>query len=123
MVEVPITYKTPGNYGFDGLVCKNADLNSQEITIDDTAATYTLRTLAAHSEIVKLKYHITEEFNGALKLGNADNAEAYIADAAFPKSGSDVIQLNVLLAAAADIKLAVSGCTQGAGWFKLVWEV
>lgn len=123
MAEMPITARIPGNYQWDGVVCKNADLNSVEKTIDDTAATYTLTTLAAGAEVWKLKYIITENFNGTLKLGNGDDDEAYIANADFPKTGSGVVIVGVLLTAAAVVKLTVSGCTQGAGWFKLVWEV
>lgn len=112
-----------GGTKIDQLTSKRADLNSQEITIDDTATAHVMAHLKAHDEVVKLKYIITEEFNGALKLGNADDAEAYIADAIFPKSGSGVLVINKILTAAADIKLTVSGCTTGAGWFKLIWEV
>lgn len=112
-----------GAHKADQLVSKRADINSQEMTIDDTATAHVFVSLPPKAELVKLKYAITEEFDGALKLGNTGNAEAYIADAVFPKTGSDVIILNQLLAAAADIKLTVSGCSQGAGWFKLTWEV
>lgn len=113
-----------GGVKIDNLVGKSVDINSQELTIDETAGSHVFVNLSQKAELVKLKYVITEEFDGALKLGNADTDDAYIADASFPKAaGTDVILLNTILAAAADITLTVSGCTTGAGWFKLVWEV
>jgi len=122
-MAVEIHTRVPGNYMFEGLVSKNADLNSQEITITHTSAVYTLAQLSENAELVKLKFNFPEAFNGSLQLGNAADAEAYIADDDFPKSGADVILINKLLAASADIKLTVSGNTTGEGWFKLLWEV
>ena len=122
-MAVEIHTRIPGNYMFEGLVSKNADLNSQEITITHTSAVYTLAQLPKNAELVKLKFNFPEAFNGSLQLGNASDAEAYIADDDFPKSGADVILINKLLAASADIKLTVSGNTTGEGWFKLLWEV
>jgi hypothetical protein len=122
MAALPLEYPR-GAVKFDSVRCKKADLNSQALTFDHTTATHIIVTLPANAELVKLKYNFSETFNGALKLGNATDDDAYIEDASFPKSGAGVILLNMLLTAEKAIKLKVSGCTTGEGMIKLLWEV
>lgn len=112
-----------GGHKADQFTSKRADINSQEAVIDKTTATYTLQSLPPNAVVARLRYNITEDFDGALKLGNADDAEAYIADLIFPKTGAGIVVIGTVLTAAADIKLDVSGCSAGAGTFKLTWEI
>jgi hypothetical protein len=122
MSALPLEYPR-GACKFDSMRCKKADINSQELDFDESADAYSLITLPPKAEVVKLKYDFSEAFNGSLKLGNASDDEAYIANADFPKSGSGIVMVNKLLTAQAAIILTVAGCTTGLGWAKLVWEV
>lgn len=123
-MAVHIDSRLVGRFGFDGISCKNADLNSQEIEIGSTPATYTLASLKKGDELVKIKYIMSAPFNGTLKLGNGSSADAYVKTGSFPKSGAGVIMIGKMITEDTDIKLEVgSGTTTGAGWFKVVWDV
>ena len=115
-----------GDITVNGNLNLNLPPNSSAKTVDKTAGTTVFaEDLAAKTEVVKLRYVITQTFQGCtMELGDGTDPDAFISDANFPKTaGSGVVEIGVVPTNAFDIVLTVGeGGTAGAGWFKVEWS-
>lgn len=109
----------------DNLMADKLYANQAKLIFDEAAGSYVIGTVPGNSILEYVVVNIDTGFNDTLTLGNASNADAYIADADFPKTAGmhDPIALNIPFAAATDIKLAVgASTTEGAGTVWLLWR-
>lgn len=115
-----------GDLTVGGILNVTLPPNSSEKSVTKTAGTTKFAEgLAAKTEVVKLRYVITEKFEGCtMELGDGSTVDAFITDANFPKDvGSGVVSIAKVPTSAFDIVLTVgSGGTSGAGWFKVEWS-
>jgi len=115
-----------GDLTVGGILNVTLPPNSSEKSVTKTAGTTKFAEgLAAKTEVVKLRYVITEKFEGCtMKLGDGSTVDAFITDANFPKDvGSGVVSIAKVPTSAFDIVLTVGeGGTAGAGWFKVEWS-
>jgi hypothetical protein len=124
--EVKDDLSVGGDITVNGNLNLNLPPNSSAKTVDKTAGTTVFaEDLAAKTEVVKLRYVITQTFQGCtMELGDGTDPDAFISDANFPKTaGSGVVEIGVVPTNAFDIVLTVGeGGTAGAGWFKVEWS-
>jgi hypothetical protein len=108
----------------DNLMATKLYANQAKLVFDKTAGSYVIGTVPGNSVLEYVLVSITADFDSTLSLGNASDADAYIADADFPKTAGmhDPIFLNIPFAAATAIKLAVGSNTTGAGTIWLLWR-
>jgi len=109
----------------DNLLATKLYANQAKLIFDETAGSYVIGTVPGNSVLEYAVVNIATGFNDTLTLGNASDADAYIADADFPKTAGmhDLIALNIPFATATAIKLAVgASTTAGAGTVWLLWR-
>ena len=109
----------------DNLMADKLYANQAKLVFDDTPGSFKIGTVPGNSVLEYAVVNIATGFDDTLTLGNASDADAYIADADFPKTAGmhDPIALNIPFAAATAIKLAVGTSTAaGAGTIWLLWR-
>lgn len=99
--------------------------NQAKLMFDETAGSFVVGNIPENAVLEAAIVSITEAFDGTLALGNASDADAYIVDGDFPKTVGmhDPIILNIPLAAATAVKLAVGTGTTGAGTIWILWRL
>lgn len=109
----------------DNLMADKLYANQAKLVFDDTPGSFKIGIVPGNSVLEYVIVSIATGFDDTLTLGNASDADAYIADADFPKTAGmhDPIALNIPFAAATAIKLAVgASTTAGAGTIWLLWR-
>ena len=109
----------------DNLMADKLYANQAKLVFDDTPGSFKIGTVPGNSVLEYAVVNIATGFNDTLTLGNASDADAYIADADFLKTAGmhDPIALNIPFAAATAIKLEVgASTTAGAGTIWLLWR-
>ena len=98
--------------------------NQAKLIFDKTAGSYVIGTVPGNSVLEYAVVNIATGFDDTLTLGNASDADAYIADADFPKTAGmhDPIILNIPISTATGVRMAVGANTTGAGTIWLLWR-
>ncbi|MFA5409166.1 MAG: hypothetical protein WC343_10400 [Bacilli bacterium] len=98
--------------------------NQAKLIFDKTAGSYVIGTVPGNSILEYVVVNIDTGFDDTLTLGNASDADAYIADADFPKTAGmhDPIILNIPISTATGVRMAVGANTTGAGTIWLLWR-
>jgi hypothetical protein len=116
---------TGGLAGIESLmVTDQLYANQLRLDFDHTTATHKLKYMPKYCLVSKIVVNVTEEFNGALKLGKNGVDEAYVADVDFPKTVglSNPLMIGEPVDATTLMQLKVSGCTTGEGTIWVFWE-
>jgi len=109
----------------DNLMADKLYANQAKLIFDKTAGSYVIGTVPGNSVLEYAVVNIATGFNDTLTLGDASDPDAYIENDDFPKTAGmhDPIALNIPIAAATAIKLAVgASTTAGAGTIWLLWR-
>jgi hypothetical protein len=112
----------PGVHNF--MVMDKLYANQVRLDFIKTEGEHKIITIPQFSILEQIIVNITENFDSTVALGNASDADAYVADADFPKTVGihDPIPLNIPIAASTQIKLAVGANTIGAGTIWILWR-